>query len=384
MLMTFLTSPTTLMVAGIVAAVTAIVALINEISLLTDRERVLNRELEQNKKAVEASQKAYEELKETVSSYQDAYEGIEKLTEGTVEFYEAVLKSNEEAKKLIETLKLQAGSQYQIDSNGLIEINEEAIKQGLYQQNQQWARAQLNQSLTEFSIKDRQDQEKINNLIQQFQSDINKNIPGNYGISYEQAKMMIDNFDLSSENIVVSIGELQDISNKNLKELQNKIGTFNQQELSKIDESVGSMSEVITGEMSEVIDVIKAKQAEDRASYRLIGSEAINAYATEEQKEALKNLPNEVTNMLNDTAGEGIVTNQLKRESSGLGGRNITNSFERIIGLYANSSLADVNSFTNPITSIVNLIGDKIVEEQRNYNETQSQNQEVIEENLTK
>ena len=196
--------------------------------------------------------------------------------------------------------------------------------------------------------------------------------------------MMIDNFDLSSENIVVSIGELQDISNKNLKELQNKIGTFNQQELSKIDESVGSMSEVITGEMSEVIDVIKAKQAEDRASYRLIGSEAINAYATEEQKEALKNLPNEVTNMLNDTAGEGIVTNQLKRESSGLGGRNVTNSFERIIGLYANSSLADVNSFTNPITSIVNLIGDKIVEEQRNYNETQSQNQEVIEENLTK
>ena len=137
MLMTFLTSPTTLMVAGIVAAVTAIVALINEISLLTDRERVLNRELEQNKKAVEASQKAYEELKETVSSYQNAYEGIEKLTEGTVEFYEAVLKSNEEAKKLIETLKLQAGSQYQIDSNGLIEINEEAIKQGLYQQNQQ-------------------------------------------------------------------------------------------------------------------------------------------------------------------------------------------------------------------------------------------------------
>ena len=380
----FLTNPMTLKVVAVIAAVAAIAAFINEIDLLLNKERVLNQELEQNKKAVEESRKAYEDLNNTVSNYKSAYEGIKKLTEGTVEFYEAVLKSNEEAKKLIETLELQAGSQYQINSNGLIEINEEAIRQGLYQQNQQWARAQLNQSLTEFSIKDRQDQEKINNLIRQFQSNVNKNIPGDYGISYEQAKTMIDSFDLSSENIVVSIGELQDTSNKNLKELQNKIGTFNQQELSKIDESVGSMSEVITGEMSEVIDVIKAKQAEDRASYRLIGSEAINAYATEEQKEALKNLPDEVANILNDTAGEGIVTNQLQREASGLGGRNVTNSFERIVGLYANSPLADINSFINPIAAAVNWIGDKIVKEQRNYNETQSQNQEVVEENLTK
>lgn len=83
-----------------------------QVKVLTERYNELNEKAEQFKK--------------TVSEYDDAVKALEELTQETDEYEEAVDAANKKAKELIETYGLFGD--YSIDSNGLIQIDEDALK----------------------------------------------------------------------------------------------------------------------------------------------------------------------------------------------------------------------------------------------------------------
>lgn len=84
----------------------------SQAQLLTERYNELNEKAEQFKK--------------TVSEYDDAKKALAELTKGTDEYEEAVDAANEKAKELIETYGLYGD--YEIGSNGLIQIDEDALE----------------------------------------------------------------------------------------------------------------------------------------------------------------------------------------------------------------------------------------------------------------
>lgn len=302
--------------AAIAGTIAAIAATANEISLLTDRNRVLNEQLKENKKAVEEATQAYDDLKSTLSNYSAGIEGLSKLKEGTLEFYEAIVKTNEEAQKLIDAFGLEAGSQYQIDSNGAIKINENALQQGMFKQSQELYQKQMQQSLTQYTIDQRERDKEIDKLTKQFQQNVSSKTPGGYGISYEQAKQMIDEFTLEENEVNISIGELQ-------KALEDSNA-----------DNFEDLCTLITKEMSEVKATINEKNAQERQQAELIGSQAIRAYGNQDELEAYNKLPANLRKLANQTLGGDITTIQKIREENGLGGRNITSTAEKAIGLY--------------------------------------------------
>ena len=356
--------------AAIAALVAAIGFAINEISLFVDRERVLKQELEANKKAVEETSKAYDELKTTVSDYKDARKAIDSLTSGTLEFYEAILQANEQAEKLIELLDLQAGSQYQIDSNGLISINDEALQQGMFSKAQESYKAQLDQAMTQYALDQRERDKQTEKLITQFQKDVSSKTQGGYGISYEQAKQMIDEFTLEENEVNISIGELQ-------KALENSNA-----------DNFEDLCTLITKEMAEVkapLNEIKEKRDTQAAQ---IGSQAIRAYGAKEQVEKLDNLPKELRTSINESIGKAATNEIDRREKASLGGRNITNPLEQWYGVLGNF-YNNNKIFTNTpgmrfATSGARMYSNYLVGQQQNYNETKAVPQTVVSDNLEK
>ena len=88
----------------------------------------------------------FEELKTTISSYQDARNGLDSLTRGTVEFSESISNANDEALKLLNTYGDLIGNRYEVDGDGLIKIDEDAledIKKQEYDKVQQARGAQI-------------------------------------------------------------------------------------------------------------------------------------------------------------------------------------------------------------------------------------------------
>lgn len=347
---------------AIAGTIAAIAATANEISLLTDRNRVLNEQLKENKKAVEEATQAYDDLKSTLSNYSAGIEGLSKLKEGTLEFYEAIVKTNEEAQKLIDAFGLEAGSQYQIDSNGAIKINENALQQGMFKQSQELYQKQMQQSLTQYTIDQRERDKEIDKLTKQFQQNVSSKTQGGYGISYEQAKQMIDEFTLEENEVNISIGELQ-------KALEDSNA-----------DNFEDLCTLITKEMSEVKATINEKNAQERQQAELIGSQAIRAYGNQDELEAYNKLPANLRKLANQTLGGDITTIQKIREENGLGGRNITSTAEKAIGLYGGT----VGSVLKWIPGSMLLgrglsnLSSRIVQEQKNYNQTQGLEQEVI------
>lgn len=79
-------------------------------------------------------------LKQSIEDYNNSVKALENLVEGTKEFEDAIDSANEKAKALIETYKLY--DQYTIDKNGLIVINEEALKNAQNKADNDAARSQ--------------------------------------------------------------------------------------------------------------------------------------------------------------------------------------------------------------------------------------------------
>ena len=371
-------SPTALAIGAAIAAVAiAVATAYNEISLAVDKEKALKQELERNKKAVEESTKAYEELKNTVSNYKDAKNGISELTEGTLEYYEAIMQANEQAQKLIDLLKLTAGSQYQIDSHGLISINEEELEKEMFKEAQKNYRNQLRQSSTQYNINQQERDAETRNYIERFRERVN-NKTDSYGfeISYEQAQKMIDQFVLKEQETVIDIGELTD------KFAENQDKNFN------------DLCVLITKEMAEVKAPINELNAKRDAEAAKIGSDAIRAYGTQDQIKRFDELPDELGKTINQDIGNIITNNLDERRKNGTLGRDFLGEDLTLANVLPKMWAAEGTLYTNLglghipgldiMTAPNRMFAESMRKQQQNYWETQAIPEGTIDQELEK
>lgn len=130
-------------VAGVIAGVIAAIAigamviggLFTAISISSNsgqsegekKEEALGESINQLTGELNAAKEAAEGFKEATSDYQDSIDAIDQLTKGTQEYKKAVEEANEKARELIETYGLKQ-SDYELNAEGIIEIDEEALK----------------------------------------------------------------------------------------------------------------------------------------------------------------------------------------------------------------------------------------------------------------
>lgn len=129
-------------VAAVVALAGAMVYGLVKLEEYCSTEAKLNREVERTTEVAEKAREAYQKIQDTFNNYQSAQDKLKGLEEGTVEFYNALIEANERAMELIDTLDLIAGEDYAVDPNGLIQINEEALEDAMYDKQREVFRTQ--------------------------------------------------------------------------------------------------------------------------------------------------------------------------------------------------------------------------------------------------
>lgn len=177
-------------VAALVAGAALLAKWVVDLVKANSEEAKLQKAVEDTKKAAEEANEAYKETKDIFDSYTEARKNIDSLTEGTIEFYEAIQKSNEAAEQLIEKLGLIAGTDYGIDGNGLININEDRLTAKMFAEQQKTFRAQARKYEAQLNL------EKYNEkqIVEQFRAETSiGTVGGRYGFSEEVAKNILAN-----------------------------------------------------------------------------------------------------------------------------------------------------------------------------------------------
>lgn len=116
---------------AIVAAIAAVVLIIKGIQKYLNRYNDAAEKAAENATALKeqynAAKKSYEELISSMEDYKTARDGLNSLTEGTEEFTKALNDANDKALELIKNNNLKHNSDYIVDKNGAIVINDEAL-----------------------------------------------------------------------------------------------------------------------------------------------------------------------------------------------------------------------------------------------------------------
>ena len=92
---------------------------------------------------------AYESFKANMNDYKTAKDGLKDLTKGTVEYQEAVMNANKAAQELIDKGDLKLGVDYEIDSDGLIQLNEDSVNAARKKELEQVSKAQMAAQITQ-------------------------------------------------------------------------------------------------------------------------------------------------------------------------------------------------------------------------------------------
>lgn len=197
---------TKLFLIGAVAV--ALIALTVAIVKALSKETQLQKKIEETAEAAKKAKEAYSELNDKITGYQDARKAVDGLTEGTLEFYEAVVKSNEKAQELIDTLGLLPNQDYTFDTNGLITINQDSLKNKAYTQMQTvyGTQAANYQAKAEYTQQSREG--GLESVYRSLSKDINSILKENGVKNYKWTSDMAQSL-LKGENIQTEIqGEL--------------------------------------------------------------------------------------------------------------------------------------------------------------------------------
>ena len=154
-----------LAVAAVVALTAAVVAGTAAFIDANTGVNYYNKRIEETTEKVNKAKEAYEELNSSIKSYSDAKTALDGMTEGTIEYYEAILKANEAAQELIDTLGLLAGRDYSVSDNGLLQINEDVLKDRQFKAQQKIYQAQILNTQARIDRANYNRQEAINGLI---------------------------------------------------------------------------------------------------------------------------------------------------------------------------------------------------------------------------
>lgn len=120
-----------LWIAGIgvaIAAIAAIVAWYNKAENAAKKQEKIAKKAREQYKNVKTE---YDELKTTISDYKDGKDALGTMIKGTDEWRDSIEKTNEKAKELINTYKNigDIDLKYKVDENGVIQIDDESLKQ---------------------------------------------------------------------------------------------------------------------------------------------------------------------------------------------------------------------------------------------------------------
>ena len=114
--------------AGVAVATMAVKAAIAQYNKYSDAAKKASQAAKEAAEAYNATAEAYNKFKSNISDYKAAKDGLKDLVKGTLEYKEALLKANEVAQEMVNSGNLVLGTDYTIDSDGLIQINEEAMQ----------------------------------------------------------------------------------------------------------------------------------------------------------------------------------------------------------------------------------------------------------------
>ena len=125
--------------------------------------------------AYETAKEAQEQFESNLDNYKEAKSGLSELTEGTNEYTQAVLEANDAA---LELIKNYEGLTYSINDEGLIEIDEDSLKEAQKQQLKQAEYLQWSSYGTQVSADQAQTQANIVETSKEMKTNSDTNLNG--------------------------------------------------------------------------------------------------------------------------------------------------------------------------------------------------------------
>ena len=165
-----------LVISAIILGITALINNANNNSLAGQVEGLKDATAEASEAAAAARQN-YEDLKNTINDYEDAKDSINELTKGTREFEDAVDKANEKARALISDYGI---TDWTIDANGVIQIDEDALEAAQDKARQAAKDAEGVQSASSAALAGKQKEQSINDSdLRSVNYDVQGNLTNN-------------------------------------------------------------------------------------------------------------------------------------------------------------------------------------------------------------
>ena len=309
-----------------VAAITAIAATIYLIAeaIETDKERD-KRLQEQVDKTTESYNKAVEsaeELNNTISNYQSGIDGLKGLTKGTVEYYEAIINANKAAQELIDKLGLIAGKDYTLSLDGLIQINEESLKNAAKEAQKEIYRRQA----AVYSAKEEQTRESTGGMygaVKKARKDVNKELQKagiRKSFTYEEMEQILQGKEAGGfrETIINSNQSPARLNPTSPASLENK----KLDELILVNEKNNDLIKEntldITGVIAKYAASYKANNTQADSFALAAADQSIRGYGTDEQVEYYENATSTGQNLM-----QQYVVNQKNKNKEDLKDINI-------------------------------------------------------------
>ena len=279
---------------GVIASVIAVAVggIIVAYDKWFDKEARIQKQLEQTKKQVHEVSTAYNELNNTLTNYKSAKDGLKGLTEGSIEFYNQIIKINEEATKLIDSLHLVAGTDYQISANGLISIDEVKLTTAMFKEQQKTYQAQANFVKAQYqNAQYQQDQ-----VVKQFQNSLNRKSSASLYSPKGYTENNARNILAGKERAFGETSYLQGLWNYLTTDFNSGIKVeFSENGLMKIDEEIGTFR-----------TQYNEKTAEMLAYQRQIADNTLRGYGSESAVKQYNDLTEEARTNIQDILSEEI------------------------------------------------------------------------------
>lgn len=258
--------------AGVaVVAIAAVVAVLAALAFAIQQD--LNRKPENLfKRSAEAAQElassaekanqAAQELKDTFDTYKDVREQLDNCTRGTEEWEDALRKVNEAAVDVVNALPsdFDISSAYTRDNDGMIQINEGAIRAAQDNLDQKASQAQLAASLGQADMTKKQMVLDAGDIVKQITK-----ATGDYSGTYELDQKISNN---AQDFLNITIPELK----KKLEELGVSTSEITGEELNQLQNSFQALAQKAVA-ASEKMELIGKLQVDEQLGDDYTGDE---------------------------------------------------------------------------------------------------------------
>ena len=139
-------------------------------------EGKLTKEMDKSAEAYKRIAEEYQKTKDLYSSYDSAIDSLRGLKQGTIEWYEAITKANKASQELIDKWNLFAGTDYTLNTSGLIEIDEDVLEEKMFKEQQKVYQAQAHNFRSQADYYRQSETAGLPGLYKNFQEELEKYI----------------------------------------------------------------------------------------------------------------------------------------------------------------------------------------------------------------